>query len=173
MQPGNVDPGQDPHGQPPQYIDPYTIPQYPPDPSYPEAYPSGGLQPGGYPQQGMPPGPYPEAYQPGGVQPNPYPQQPGYGGYQMPGFGGPVQNNNPGLLAMIFGILSIPLVFCWIGAGFAIASIVLGVIGTQKASKGLASNRGQAITGIACGIFTLLLGIGLIIASVALNAWQP
>lgn len=60
--------------------------------------------------------------------------------------------NTFGLLAMILGIASIPLVFCFtMGLSFGGAAIVFGVFGLRSHRQGRATNRGQSIAGIACG----------------------
>ena len=84
---------------------------------------------------------------------NPYPPQ-GYGPPAQP------QNNTMGLLALILGIASIPLVCCWpLGLASGIAGIVLGHLGKQKAAQGLANNRGQAHAGFICGIIGAVLAV--------------
>ena len=93
-----------------------------------------------------------------------YGTQPYYGPPQNP------QNNTLGLVGMILGIVSIPLVFCcYLGAPLGIAAIVLGIMGKQKADQGLANNRGQAIAGLACGAGAVALSLLWIILTVALN----
>lgn len=60
--------------------------------------------------------------------------------------------NTFGLLAMALGIASIPLVFCFtLGLPFGVAAIGFGVLGLRRYEQGRATNRGQSITGIACG----------------------
>lgn len=60
--------------------------------------------------------------------------------------------NTFGLLAMILGIASIPLVFCFtMGLPFGVAAIVFGSLGLRSHRQGRATNRGQSIAGIACG----------------------
>lgn len=67
-----------------------------------------------------------------------------------PPAGGP--SNTLGLLALILGIASIPLVLCYaLGLPVGIAAIVLGVLGLRQARLGRASNRGQALAGLVCG----------------------
>lgn len=194
MQPGYPPSGQDPYGQPQQPGQPQYGPGYGHVPPYPD--PFAPQQPA--PQQPVPPppadpyaaqpyaNPYPPAYdpyaQPYGQQP--YGQQPTSGqpyspqpyGYTVPagvGYGAPpsTQNNTPGLLAMIFGILSIPLGFCCglLSVPAAIAGIVLGIIGIRKAAEGQASNRGMAIAGAICGGVGILVSILAVVANFALN----
>jgi hypothetical protein len=68
------------------------------------------------------------------------------------GPGAPRQNNTLGLLSLILGIASIPLVlFFGLGLPAGIAAVVLGLLGKRRAEDGEASNRGQAIAGLICG----------------------
>jgi hypothetical protein len=92
------------------------------------------------------------------------------GGYG-PGAGGPMQTGSKmnvlSLLALISGGLSVPGCLCWCipfsNAPFAIAGIVMGILGLQqvKASNGMQSGGVMAILGIVGG------GIGLILAILA------
>ena len=191
MQPGNPGPGQDPYqqnpyqqyppgyGQTPQYSDPYA-PQsgppyepssgspYPPDPFAPRSpSPTQPAEYSLYPPVSGPPPP-----------PPPPPQYP-VGGYAVPvmqplPMGASGQSNTFGLLSMIFGIVSIPLLCClYIGMPIGIAAVVLGVIGVNKANSGEANNKGMSVAGIACGGSGLLLGLLWIIAIVGFNASTP
>ena len=142
MQPGNQ--GQDPYGQQPPY---------------------GGQPPyGQQPPQGQPP----YAQQPPQYG-QPYAAQPGqYPGYESGGHGAPTgqPSNTQGLIAMILGIAAIPLLCCWgIGIPVGIAAGVLGYLGKRKVDQGLATNRGQALTGLICGAVAVVIGIVLIIIS--------
>lgn len=68
-----------------------------------------------------------------------------------------------GLVALIAGIASIPMVLCFIlGVPLGILAIVLGQIGKRRADRGLAGNRGQAVTGMLCG------SVGLFLAAIAI-----
>jgi len=102
---------------------------------------------------------------------NPYPPE----GYGPPGYGPPAQPQNTlGLVAMILGILSIPLSCCrGIGLVFGIAAIVLGHLGKQKVAQGLANNRSQAQAGFICGIVGAGLALLLIVLVVLLNVNVP
>ncbi len=74
---------------------------------------------------------------------------------------GAAPNNTLGLIGMICGIVAIPLACCFgLGTLVGIAGIVLGFLGKQKADKGEANNRGQAMAGIICGAVAVILGIG-------------
>ncbi|MEV1074268.1 DUF4190 domain-containing protein [Micromonospora parva] len=171
MQPGN--PGQDPYGQQPNQ-DP-TAPQ-PPAAPY-------GQQPNQDPYA-APQAPYgqqPTSGQPYGQQPpyqDPYAQQqPPYGAPTYPNAGYPQaqgQNNTLGLVSMILGIASIPLVCClYLGIPVGIAGIVTGYLAKQKVAQGQANNAGQAKAGLICGAVGVGLGILLLILSVVAQVNLP
>lgn len=177
MQPGYPGSGQDPYGQQPPYSDPYAQPQYQPQyPQQPPADPTAapatptGQQPGQPPQ-------YQDPYASptsGAPYPTSGPGYPGAAPYQMAGYGGPTagpqQSNTQGLLAMIFGIASIPGVCCSIvGLGLGIAAVILGVLGMKKADAGQASNRGQALAGVICGAIGAVLSIASIVVEIVVH----
>ena len=109
-----------------------------------------------------------------GLMPPPYPM----GGYSVPVMR-PLpmasnQGNTFGLLSMIFGIVSIPLLCClYIGVPIGIAALVLGIIGLNKANRGEADNKGMAIAGVVCGGIGVLLGLLWIVAVFGFNASSP
>jgi hypothetical protein len=73
----------------------------------------------------------------------------------------PRPDNTIGLASMTLGVASIPLLLCYILAiPVAIVAMALGYIGTRRADRGLATNRGQAVAGLLCG------SIGLILAAI-------
>ncbi|HEX7743801.1 MAG TPA: DUF4190 domain-containing protein [Micromonosporaceae bacterium] len=155
MQPGN--PGQDPYGEqnpqdPTAPPNPYAQPpQSPGQPAY--GQPGAGQHPYAQPQQD-PWSAQPTSGQPYGAAP----------GYPPPGYGVPGQpppNNTLGLLAMIFGIVGIPLGVCCglFGTPFGIAGVVLGILGLNRANQGQATNRGQALAGLICGAVGIVLAI--------------
>ncbi|WP_329014627.1 hypothetical protein OG271_06865 [Micromonospora rifamycinica] len=191
MQPGN--PGQDPYGQQPphdpygqppapgQPQDPYAAPQAPygqqPQAPYGQQPPApyGQQPPAPYGQQPYDPyGPQPTSGQPYG-QPDPYGQPVGkdpygpqpYGAASYPGAGYPApqgQQNTLGLVSLILGIASIPLVCCaFLGIPVGIGAAVTGWLGMQKANQGLASNGGQAKAGLICGAVAVGLGLLLVL----------
>ena len=197
MHPGYPDPGQDPnnsnpsdpfaqpgYGQMPSFPDPYQQqppysqnPQQPgpqpqepqqPTPSsgqpYPGPYGAPQYPPAGYPGAGYPGGGYPGAGYPGGGYPG--------GGYTVPGMppGAPsTQNNTLGLLAMIFGILSIPFAVCcgFIDVPLGIAGLVLGILGKRRADAGFANNRGMALAGIICSVIGLVIAVVFVVIGIA------
>src|SRR5262245_6830070 len=136
-----------------QYPEYQQYEQYPQQPGYPQQPPYDQQQP--YAPTSVPPTSVPPSYVP--------PYQTGYTtpavGYQPTG---QQPSNTQGLLAMIFGIISIPTFACCygvLGIGFGIAAIVLGTIGLRKVSEGRATNRGMALAGLICGVIGALFAI--------------
>ncbi|GAA1816083.1 hypothetical protein HC028_10060 [Planosporangium flavigriseum] len=174
MQPGYPGSGQDPYGQQQPYVDPYAQPQYQPQqPQQPQPEQQGAQPPAGDPYGQPPQAPQ---YQDPYAQPtsgSPYPPAAPYamGGYGAPMGAPPQQNNTQGLVAMILGIVSIPMAVCCsiVGIPMGIAAIVLGILGIKKADAGQASNRGQALAGAICGGAGILVAIVWFIAVFALN----
>ncbi|GHJ05887.1 hypothetical protein TPA0907_63390 [Micromonospora humidisoli] len=187
MQPGN--PGHDPYGQQPPH-DPYGQQPVPGQPQDPYAAPQApyGQQPatpyGEQPPYGQQPphdpyGPQPTSGQPYGqplqpdpygqpVHKDPYGQQPyaaAAGSYPGAGYPTPQgQQNTLGLVSLILGIASLPLLCClFLGLPVAIGAVITGWLGMQKANQGLASNGGQAKAGLICGAVAVGLGILLLL----------
>ncbi|QOC90399.1 DUF4190 domain-containing protein [Micromonospora craniellae] len=136
----------DPYGQQPptsgQPYDPYSAPPYGQPPAY-----------GPPPTSGQPYGqPYQDPY-----APQPYGAAPMYPHAGFAGSGG--QQNTLGLVSMILGIVSIPLVCCYLGIPLGLAAAITGWMGKQKADQGLASNSGQALAGLICGGVGIVLGV--------------
>ncbi|MGC4744272.1 DUF4190 domain-containing protein [Micromonospora sp. DT201] len=152
-----------PYGQPP-------APQYGQPPAAPYGQPPVSGQPYGQQQ------PYQDPY--GQQQPQYGQQQPQYGGGPTyPNAGYPQaqgQNNTLGLVSMILGIASIPLLCCfYLGLPVGIAGIVTGYLARQKVAQGQANNAGQAKAGLICGAVGVGLGIIGIILSIALDLGLP
>ncbi|MFC7532274.1 DUF1707 domain-containing protein [Actinoplanes sp. GCM10030250] len=62
------------------------------------------------------------------------------------------------LLALIFGVLSIPTFACTpLGASASLAAVVLGVLGIRG------GDRAMAVAGLACGVVGLALQIAMIL----------
>lgn len=75
----------------------------------------------------------------------------------------PPRANTIGLVAMVLGILSLPLIFCYaLGLPAGIAAVVLGAVGVYQANRGVASNRNQALIGLICGALALIAMIVII-----------
>ena len=188
MQPGN--PGQDPYGQQPNQ-DPTAQPHhdpYAPPPAAPYGQqPTSGQPYGQQPTSGQPYGQPPQA--PYGQQPtpgqpygqpyqDPYAQQQPYGAAPTyPNAGYPQQsgqNNTLGLVSMILGIASIPLVCClYLGIPVGIAGIITGYLAKQKVAQGQANNAGQAKAGLICGAVGVGLGIVVLILGIVANVSLP
>ncbi|MFH8803699.1 hypothetical protein ACH4F6_29505 [Streptomyces sp. NPDC017936] len=111
-----------------------------------------------------------------GQVPYGYPGGYGYGyGYAAPGAAGhggapgsygwpgtrPMENGT-GVSAMVLGIVAAGGFCLWPAAIVTgVLAIIFGLVGRAKAVRGEASNPGQALAGIICGVAGLLLGIGL------------
>ncbi len=92
-----------------------------------------------------------------------YAPPPAYPAYQAPS----TRGNTFGLLSMIFGIVAFPMICCFnAGIAVGIAAVVLGVIGTGKASRGEANNKAMSIAGIACGAVAAAIGLVILIITV-------
>jgi uncharacterized protein DUF4190 len=106
-----------------------------------------------------------------------YPGQPGYGapygaqggipGYGWPGLA-PVPSNGMGTASLVLGIISV-VVFCLWPVSIIIGAlaVIFGLIGRRKARRGEATNAGMALAGFICGLVGLVLGVVLLIVSVA------
>jgi hypothetical protein len=180
MQPGYPGSGQDPYGQPqPPYSDPYAQPQYPP-PQQPPAYqdPYAQPQPPAYqdpyaPQQPTSGSPYPTSGNPYPASPPAYPAYPA-GGYGAPAPAGSGQNNVFGILALVLGIVSIPLACCWgIGLLPGGAAAVLGYLGMKKFDQGEGGSRGLSLAGLICGGVGAALSVALFVLFVVLRVSNP
>jgi hypothetical protein len=88
------------------------------------------------------------------------------------GPGGPGQQNTQGLVGMILGIAAIPLFCCYLSIPVGIAGAILGYLGLNKVKAGVATNRGQALTGVICGAVAVVLGIAWLIYSIVSGAWN-
>ncbi len=97
---------------------------------------------------------------------------PGGGYAASSGSGGqppPQTSNGVGIAALVVGIVA--LLISWIpflGLLLAIVALVLGIIGIRKASRGQATNKGMAITGVVTGGLALLIGAFFTIGTIAL-----
>ncbi|TDB76565.1 DUF4190 domain-containing protein [Micromonospora sp. KC723] len=113
--------------------------------------------PYGQPAPGQPYGQPADPYAPPPAAPPTYPGA----GYPQPAG----QQNTLGLVSMILGIASIPMLCCFsVGIPLGVAAVVTGWLGKQKADQGLASNGGQAKAGLICGGIAVALGVlGLVV----------
>ncbi|MFD5327647.1 DUF4190 domain-containing protein [Streptomyces sp. NPDC127092] len=98
------------------------------------------------------------------------PDQP-YGPPGMPGVPqAPAQppRNGLGTTALVLGILGvifaiIPLTF-WLGGILGLLALIFGIIGTARAGKGLATNKGSALAGLILGALSIVASIAWTIA---------
>ncbi|KUO07735.1 hypothetical protein AQJ58_34870 [Streptomyces sp. DSM 15324] len=82
-------------------------------------------------------------------------------GYPWPGMP-PVESNGIGVTGMVLGIASAVFFCVWPAAiVVGVLGVVFGAIGRRKASRGEATNPGQALAGIILGIAGVILGAGL------------
>ncbi|MGW6058411.1 DUF4190 domain-containing protein [Streptomyces sp. NPDC055189] len=122
--------------------------------------------PYGYP--GYPGGGYQGAGAPG---PQGYPGYPGYAGYQgqgPPGYGWASMPMTPangmGVTALVLGIIAAAGFCLWpLAIVLGILAIIFGAIGRGRAKRGEATNSGQALAGIICGVAGIVLGVALMV----------
>ncbi|SNX64360.1 hypothetical protein SAMN06272735_6182 [Streptomyces sp. TLI_55] len=148
-----------PAGPPPYVLD-AAVPPPPIAPEGPGQVPYG--YPGsGYGYPGQPQG-YPAQAQGYPGQAQGYPGQP-QGYYGWPGMQ-PLPANGMGTAGLVLGILS-AIVFClWpVAIVLGVLGVIFGSIGRGKASKGMATNAGQALAGIICGAAGIVLGVGMLV----------
>jgi len=73
--------------------------------------------------------------------------------------------NGIGVAALVFGVVSLVLavliVFFPIAAFVGLIAIILGFIGMRRASRGEATNRGQALAGLLTGLLALAIAVFL------------
>jgi hypothetical protein len=69
-------------------------------------------------------------------------------------------SNGMGTAGLVLGILA-AIVFClWpLAVVLGVLGVVFGAIGSRKASRGEATNGGQALAGIICGVAGIVLGV--------------
>jgi hypothetical protein len=63
---------------------------------------------------------------------------------------------------MILGIVGIVLAITGIGIIAAILAIIFGIIGIRRVRHGVATNRGQALTGLITGVIGFVIAASLI-----------
>ncbi|MFD0058190.1 DUF4190 domain-containing protein [Streptomyces sp. NPDC127168] len=129
---------------PPYAQDRQPVPPPPIAPDGPGHVPYGYPGPVGYGHPG--PAGYP------GAQPHGY-----YGWSGM----GPMPSNGMGTTGLVLGIIA-AVGFClWpLAIIVGILGIVFGSLGRAKANRGEATNAGQALAGVICGIVGVVLGVG-------------
>ncbi|MCL8017652.1 DUF4190 domain-containing protein [Streptomyces sp. AS02] len=102
------------------------------------------------------PGQVPYGY-PGG---HGFPPGPGVGGYYgWPGMQA-LPSNGMGTAGLVLGIIS-AVIFCmWpVAIVVGVLAVIFGAIGMGKARRGEATNRGQALAGVICGVAGLVLSL--------------
>ncbi|MBC3192427.1 DUF4190 domain-containing protein [Pseudonocardia sp. C8] len=94
-----------------------------------------------------------------------YPDRPPAHDPGVAAYGGPPPRprNGVGTTALVLGILGI--LTCWllIGALFGLIAVALGIIGIARVSKGIATNRGVAISGLVLGVLSVLATVALVV----------
>ncbi len=92
-----------------------------------------------------------------------YPPGPGAAGYYgWPGMQA-MPSNGMGTAGLVLGIIS-AVVFClWpVAIVVGVLAVIFGAIGRGKARRGEATNPGQALAGIICGVAGVVLGLGMV-----------
>ncbi|MDQ0933036.1 DUF4190 domain-containing protein [Streptomyces turgidiscabies] len=92
-----------------------------------------------------------------------HPQQPGYAG---PGYGwshmAPQPMNGMGTASLVVGIVSVVFFCLWpLAITMGILAVVFGMVARQRARRGQATNAGQALAGIICGVVAIVLAVAI------------
>lgn len=58
-----------------------------------------------------------------------------------------------GIIGLVFSIIL--FAFSLFSLALSVPAVVLGAVGIAQANKGVSTNRGSAITGLACGIIAI------------------
>ncbi|WP_203920633.1 DUF1707 and DUF4190 domain-containing protein [Rugosimonospora africana] len=86
----------------------------------------------------------------------------------MPVAGPPAPSSTLPLLALIFGVVSLPGDACTgLGGASGLAGIVLGIIGLRRIRRGTASGRAMAIIGIICGALGVAVPLAMMIVGLS------
>ncbi|MEV7793749.1 DUF4190 domain-containing protein [Streptomyces sp. NPDC087512] len=89
-----------------------------------------------------------------------YPAPPSQGYYGWPG-ATPMPSNGPGTAGLVLGIVSAAVFCLWpLAIVLGVLGVVFGAVGRAKATRGEATNPGQALAGVICGIAGIVLGVG-------------
>ena len=77
--------------------------------------------------------------------------------------------NGVGVAALVLGVvalvLAVLILFAPVAALVGLVAVIVGIIGLGRANRGVADNRGQAVTGLICGAIALLLGGALTVSA--------
>ncbi|MEU9477334.1 DUF4190 domain-containing protein [Streptomyces sp. NPDC048191] len=148
-----------PYAPPAGPANPYAPPPAAQASSYaPPAAPHGGPQPVPPPPIAPDgPGQVPYGY-PGTPSAYGYPAQPQQPyGYGWPGMQ-PVPSNGMGIASLVLGILAAICFLAWpLALVMGILAIIFGALGRGKAKRGEATNPGQALAGLICGVAGIVL----------------
>ncbi|WP_306318684.1 MULTISPECIES: DUF4190 domain-containing protein [unclassified Streptomyces] len=134
-------------------------------PPAPSSY--GYVNPYAAPDEPVPPPPV------GPEGPGPLPPHPAYGygpyGYGQPYGYGPAPiappRNGLGVAALVLGIVTAVGFLAWpVAIVTGVLAVVFGTVGRRRAGRGAASNGGQALAGLICGVGGLLSAVGVAIA---------
>ncbi|GGW70116.1 DUF4190 domain-containing protein [Streptomyces griseoloalbus] len=96
----------------------------------------------------------------------PYGYPGGYGGAPGAGYYGwsgtaPSPSNGMGVTGLVLGIISAAVFCIWpVAILLGVLAVIFGAIGRGKATRGEATNGGQALAGIICGAVGSALGVG-------------
>ena len=127
----------------------------------PAAYPGPSQPPAGYQQPGHAAAPYPPAFYPA----TSYPQvAPAPSAYPPSYYAAAHPRNGLGTAALVLGIIGAAL-FWTISLPFilGILAIIFGAVGLGRVRRGVANNRGVAMTGLILGIVAVLAPLVIII----------
>lgn len=137
-----------------------STPRDPDRPDWEQHQPGYGPQPGyGAPEQGgagQEPPPYDPGQPPYGYDQGLHGGPPGYGGPGGP-FGEPPKGF--AIASLVLGILGFITSCVVLGVIPGIIAVILGVVGVRKAASGSAGGRGMAIAGLILGVLSILLAV--------------
>ncbi|MDP9235567.1 MAG: DUF4190 domain-containing protein [Actinomycetota bacterium] len=81
-------------------------------------------------------------------------------------------SNGVGVAALVFGVVALVLavlvIFFPLAGLLGLVALILGVVGMGRASRGVATNRGQALAGLITGLLALIIAI---VAGVAIGSF--
>lgn len=73
------------------------------------------------------------------------------------------------VIALVLGIVSLPLAFCApVSAAAGVAAVVFGILGLRQ-STGAGRQRGMAVAGLCCGGLGIVLAVAFMIAYLAVD----
>lgn len=157
QQPGNWSDPSWPNQQP--YADPASGTPYGATPGYPPSSPAG------YPTS-------PVAY-PGGPEAYPSSGAPGYGyGYGPPVVAAAQPTNGMAIASMVVSLVGLVSLFCYgFGGLVGIVGAILGHVARRQIRERGDAGGGMALAGVIIGWITVVLGVVIVAAFVALVWW--